>query len=167
VAILTSTMVEVVIAPPSSSSNPRNTPRQRDKSEASKKKPIWLFACYALFVLACLNLVRTYKDQKESVRLRIEKEESEGVDVEIGYSAGAEENVVTAGVGSSQYGMSVKATQSGNGKKKKKNNKLSTTFNGIRPEPSDGSNDYNIMNPSPSDFKGFSFYVMADTPVRQ
>jgi hypothetical protein len=103
--------------------------------------------------------VQTYKDQKESARLRIEQEESEKVD-NVGYSAGAEENVVTAGVGSSQYGMSLKATQHG---KKKKNVLDTTTFNDIRPKPSDGSKDY-INNHTPSDFKGFSFYVMADTP---
>jgi len=88
--------------------------------------------------------------------LRLE-EESEVV--EIHYS-GAEEHVVTAGVGSSQYGGSMKAALPG--KKKKKNN-LDTSFNGVRPEPSNGLKDY-IIHHSPSDFEGFSFYVMADTP---
>ena len=144
----------VEIAPPSSSFNARKTPRQRPNGEASNKKPIWLFACYALFALACLNLVKTYTDLNESARLRIEQEESEKVDNvdNVGYSAGAEENVVSAGVGSSQYGMSVKASQPG----KKKKKLPGTTFNDIRPKPSDGSKDY-IIDHSPSDFKGFSF----------
>ena len=49
-------------------------------------------------------------------------------------------------------------------KKRKKNTGI--TFEDIRPEPSGGTKDYISQQPS-SDFEGFSFYVMADTPVRK
>ena len=74
---------------------------------------------------------------------------------------GAEEHVVTAGVGSSQYGGSVRAQD----KTKKGKKTLGTNFKGIRPEPSDGSKDYRNNHPA-SDFEGFGFFVMADAPVR-
>jgi len=152
-------MVKISSLP--SSVNAVTTPRQQ--AEASKKKPLWIFAFYALFFSACLNLVNTYQDQKELVRLRVvEEEKREGVEV-ISYSAGAEEHLVSVGVGSSQYGGSMKAAQSGT-KKKKKN--LGTTFNGIHPQPSNGSKDYAVNHP-PSDFNGFSFYFMADTPYTE
>ena len=140
------------------SSFDRNAPQQRDDN-TPKNKPIWLLACYALFFLSCLNVVRTYQDQKELVRSRLEKE-SDGN--EINYSAGAEDHVVTAGVGSSRYGGSMVAAKS---RKKKRKKSIGTTFNDVTPQPSDGSKDY-TLNHSPSDFQGFSFYVMADTPVR-
>ena len=137
--------------------------RKSHTAEASsRKKPVWLFAVYGLFLLSCFNAFRTYKNQKELVRLEVENER-ENDSIETRYSAGAEENVVTAGVGSSQYGGSVRAADKKNNKRKKLS---STNFKGIRPEPSDGSKDYTKTHP-PSDFKGFGFYVMADTPVRR
>ena len=110
-------------------------------------------------MLSCLNAFRTYHDQKELVRLKLEQERENQVN-EV-HSVGAEEHVVTAGVGSSQYGGSVKAQD----RTKKGKKKLGTNFKGIRPEPSDGSKDYRKSHPA-SDFEGFGFYVMADTPVR-
>ena len=157
----------VEISSPSSSANARSSRRPRPAEAQKQKKPIWLFGFYALFFMSCLNFYWTYQDQKELVRLRIEKEQErarERAQVEILSSAGGEDHVVTAGVGSSQYGSSMKATESG---KKKKKNRLGTMlFDSIRPRPSDGSNDY-ITTHSASDFQGFSFYVMTDTPVRQ
>jgi hypothetical protein len=143
---------------PQSSFNPRTTSQQRNR-EAPTKTPLWLFAFYALFAFVCMNTFWTYQDQKKLVLSRIEKE-SETVETQ--YSAGAEEHVVTTGVGSSQYGGSLKAALP---KKKKKKKSLGTNFNHIRPEPSNGSNDYRTKH-SASEFNGFSFYVIADTPVR-
>lgn len=138
----------------SSSLKRLNTPTKRGKT--TNRKPVWIYAIYLLFLIVCLNAVRTYQEQKELVRSRLEVESAE---TEITYS-GAEEHVVTAGVGSSQYGGSMKASTVGTKKKNKYAGKL---FNGIRPEPSGGTKDY-INQHSPSDFEGFSFYVMADTP---
>ena len=149
-------MVEV--SSPSSSFNRLSTPTNR--GSATSRKPVWLYAIYALFFLVCLNAFKTYQEQNELVRLRMEEESDEA---EINYSAGAEEHVVTTGVGSSQYGGSMKAAQSG---VKKKTKIAGTKFESIRPEPSDGTNDYATQHP-PLDFEGFSIYVMADTPVRQ
>jgi len=109
-----------------------------------------------------MNTFWTYQDQKKLVQSRIQKE-SETIEAQ--YSAGAEEHVVTTGVGSSQYGGSLKASLPNN-KKKKKKKSLGTNFNQIHPEPSDGSNDYRT-NHSASDFNGFSFYVIADTPYTE
>ena len=81
------------------------------------------------------------------------------------YSAGAEEHVVTTGVGSSQYGGSVRARD--NTKKKKKKKNFGENFLGIRPEPGDGSMDYSATHDEALDFKGFRFYVMAGTSVRR
>eukprot|EP00535_Pseudo-nitzschia_heimii_P006550 CAMPEP_0197176616 /NCGR_PEP_ID=MMETSP1423-20130617/2479_1 /TAXON_ID=476441 /ORGANISM="Pseudo-nitzschia heimii, Strain UNC1101" /LENGTH=428 /DNA_ID=CAMNT_0042626013 /DNA_START=115 /DNA_END=1401 /DNA_ORIENTATION=- len=145
-------MVEV--SSPSSSFNRLNTPTNR--GNVTSRKPVWLYAVYALFLLVCLNAFKTYQEQKELVRLQIEEQ---GDQAEV-HSAGAEEHVVTTGVGSSQYGGSMKAAQSG-GKKKKRSDGI--TYKNIRPEPSDGTNDYATRHSS-SDFEGFSFYVMADTP---
>lgn len=148
----------VEISSPSSSFDRLNTPTNR--GNATNRKPVWLYAIYALFFWVCLNAFKTYQEQNQLVRSRIE-EESDGV--EINYSAGAEEHVVTAGVGSSQYGGSLKAAQSGTKKKKRSDG---IAFKNIRPEPSDGTNDY-ITRHSSSDFEGFSIYVMADTPFTE
>lgn len=132
--------------------------RKREAS-SSRRKPIWLLAAYGIFGLSCLNAFKTYHDQKELVRLKLQQElENQANEV---HAVGAEEHVVTAGVGSSQYGGSVRAQD----KTKKGKKTLGTNFKGIRPEPSDGSKDYR-NNHAASDFEGFGFFVMADAPVR-
>ncbi len=137
----------------------RASPREASR----KKKPIWLLAAYALFALSCLDAFRTYRNQKELVQLKFEEKRARDAD-DTRYSAGAEEHVVTTGVGSSQYGGSVRARDN-----TKKNTKkiFGENFLGIRPVPGDGSKDYSATHEDlASDFKGFRFYVMAGTSVR-
>ena len=162
----------VEISSPSSSFNTLNTPRSR--TETSTKKPAWLIAIYALFALVCLNAARTYQNQKRFVRLQIEElEHNDSLEIHHNSAASAEEqHVVSANYGSSMYGGAIHAASSSSTKKKKKNPARATTLDNIRPKPSDGSKDYNIIkkagsNHSSSDFNGFSFYVMTDTPVRK
>eukprot|EP00536_Pseudo-nitzschia_multiseries_P017760 jgi/Psemu1/226394/e_gw1.1796.1.1 len=63
------------------------------------------------------------------------------------------------------YGGSIRAADS---TKKNKNKKPAreTTLENISPRPKDGSRDYIIRKPgnNSSDFNGFSFYLMSDTP---
>jgi len=92
--------------------------------------------------------------------MKLEEKRSQEAD-DTRYSAGAEEHVVTTGVGSSQYGGSVRARD--NTKKKKKKKNFGENFLGIRPEPGDGSMDYSATHDEALDFKGFRFYVMAGT----
>mmetsp|Transcript_5707 Transcript_5707/g.16331 ORF Transcript_5707/g.16331 Transcript_5707/m.16331 type:complete len:446 (+) Transcript_5707:152-1489(+) len=151
-------MVEV--SSPTSSFRTLSTPRSR--SEPALKKPVWLLAIYALFVLVCLNAVRLYLDRKRVVRLeRMELEKNDNL--ELLYSAGAEQHVVSSNYGSSMYGGSIRAADS---TKKKKKPARETTLENIKPKPKDGSSDYIVRKPGKdlSDFNGFSFYLMADTP---
>jgi len=158
----------VEISTPSSSFNSLHTPRSRADASSSNKKPAWLIAIYALFVLVCLNVARTYQNQKQLVRLQIEDREHND-SLEIHYSGGGEQHVVDSNYGSSMYGGAIRAT--GSSKKKKKKPASVTTFESIRPKPSDGSKDYIIKmagnHSVSSNFNGFSFYVMTDTPVRR
>lgn len=126
-------------------------------STLTTKKPTWLLAIYALFILVCLNAVRTYLNQKRSLQLKISESELKD-SLEIHYGGAAEEHVVSSNYGSSMYGGFVHA--------KKKNSihthgtRLSVIEN-VLPKASDGSNDYAGNH---SDFNGFSFYVLTDTP---
>ncbi|VEU41382.1 unnamed protein product [Pseudo-nitzschia multistriata] len=138
------------------------TPRSR--SDAPEKKPLWLLVIYALFFLVCLNAIWTYKDRKRLVWLELQEREQND-NIEIQYSAGAEQHVVSSNYGSSMYGGSIRAAES-HKKKKKKKSARKTTLENILPRPRDGSKDYIIRKPgnNSSDFKAFSFYVMTDTP---
>mmetsp|Transcript_15759 Transcript_15759/g.32282 ORF Transcript_15759/g.32282 Transcript_15759/m.32282 type:complete len:447 (+) Transcript_15759:120-1460(+) len=151
----------VEISSPSSSFKTLNSPRSR--SEAQAKKPVWLLVIYALFILVCLNAVRTYQNQKHLLRLELEEREQNDK-LKMQYSAGAEQHVVSSNYGSSMYGGSIRAADST--KKRKKKQARETTFENVKPRPKDGSRDYIIRNPgyNSSDFSGFSFYVMSDTP---
>lgn len=84
--------------------------------------------------------------------------------IELQYSAGAEEHVVSSNYGSSMYGGSIRAAAT----TKKKKPPREITFQNIKPKSTDGSGDFIVRKsgPSTSDFNGFSFYVMTDTPVR-
>ena len=153
----------VEISSPSSSFKTLNSPRSR--SEAPAKKPAWLLVIYTLFVLVCLNAVRTYQNQKQLLRLELhEREQNDNLKIQ--YSAGAEQHVVSSNYGSSMYGGSIQAADST--KKKKKKPARETSFENVKPRPKDGSRDYIIRKPGyiSSNFSGFSFYVMSDTPVR-
>ena len=155
----------VDVASPSASSDAPGGPRSR----AEEKRPLWLLAIYLLFLLVCLNAARTYRDQKRLVRLQIE-ERTRSDGEELHYSAGAEEHVVSSNYGSSMYGGSIHAAASPGVKKRKPVRPVN--FDNVRPKPSDGTKDYNTElqredgKHPPSDFGGFSFYAMADTPVR-
>jgi len=128
----------------------------RSSSVSSERKPSWLIAIYVLFVLVCLNAVRTYENQK-----RLFLKESEGNDgMEIqNYSAGAEEHVVSQNYGSSMYGGSVHTSRT----KSKKHSTSKAKLDNILPK-SDGSKDYNNKKGKNRDFHEFSFYVITDTP---
>ena len=135
---------------------------------STARKPAWLIAIYALFILVCLNAVRTYENQKKIVQSKIAESEHND-SLEIHDSAGAEQHVVSANYGSSMYGGSIHTSRT----KSKSNSKITDAAllakleNSILPKPSDGSMDYiTKAGNNSSDFNGFSFYVMTDTPVR-
>ena len=171
----------VEISSPSSSFNTLNIPRSRSETSSSSstnKKPAWLIAIYVLFVLVCLNAARTYQSQKQLVRLQIEeREHNDSLEIHDSNHGGGEQHVVNSNYGSSMYGGAISAAGSSTKKKKKPARSRVTAFESIRPKPSDGSQDYNnyiIKNKAgnhsdsiSSNFNGFSFYVMTDTPVRR
>jgi hypothetical protein len=140
---------------------------------STARKPAWLIAIYALFILVCLNAVRTYENQKRFVQSKIaESEHNDSLEIHNG--AGAEQHVVSANYGSSMYGGSIHTSRTKSKSKSKSKPTdavlLAKLENSILPKPSNGSMDYittKAGNNNPLDFNGFSFYVMTDTPVRK
>ena len=135
---------------------------------STARKPAWLIAIYALFILVCLNAVRTYENQKKFVQSKIAESEHND-SLEIHDSAGAEQHVVSANYGSSMYGGSIHTSRTKSKSKSKTTDAalLAKLENSILPKPSDGSMDYiTKAGNNSSDFNGFSFYVITDTPVR-
>jgi hypothetical protein len=139
---------------------------------STARKPAWLIAIYALFILVCLNAARTYENQKKIVQSKIAESEHND-SIEIHDSAGAEQHVVSANYGSSMYGGSIHTSRTKSKSKSKTTDaallaKLEKEKkNSILPKPSDGSMDYiTKAGNNSSDFNRFSFYVITDTPVR-
>ncbi|OEU22169.1 hypothetical protein FRACYDRAFT_232322 [Fragilariopsis cylindrus CCMP1102] len=133
---------------------------------STARKPVWLIAIYALFILVCLNAVRTYENQKKIVQSKIAESEHND-SLEIHDSAGAEQHVVSANYGSSMYGGSIHTSRTKSKSKSKTTDAalLAKLENSILPKPSDGSMDYiTKAGNNSSDFNGFSFYVITDTP---
>ena len=108
----------------------------RSSSASSERKPSWLIAIYVLFVLVCLNAVRTYENQKRLL-LEVVKESggNDGMEIQ-NYSAGAEEHVVSQNYGSSMYGGSVHTSRT----KSKKHSTSKAKLDNILPK-ADGSKD--------------------------
>lgn len=134
------------------------------------EKPRWLQAIYLLFLIVCLNAVLTYNRQKRLVRMTAGDGDKSEESLDLHYSAGAEEHVVSQSYGSSMYGGGIHTTrQKSKSKAASSSTSASKKFQDIRPPP-DGTKDLNLKldkkhGGSKSDFGGFSIYVMSDTPV--
>jgi hypothetical protein len=150
--------------------SPRSSPNARTNS--NNKKPLWLYGVYLLFGLVCFNAFLTYRRQKEFVRSTLMQndimDDTVNADGTISYSAGAEEHVVSGNYGSSMYGGGIHTARSKPKTEPTRGARMAKLENNVEPKPSDGSDDFNARKPkaaASSDFEGFSFYVMTDTPV--
>jgi hypothetical protein len=165
-------MVEV--SSPTSSFGQYLSPRSTSTFGGSPRKPFWLYCVYVLFGLVCWNAIRTYYRQKEFVRSTLSAnnndfmDDSINQDGTISYSAGAEEHVVSGNYGSSMYGGGIHTARSKPKTEPTRGARMVKLENNVEPKPSDGSADFNSRKPkaaATSDFEGFSFYVLTDTPV--
>jgi hypothetical protein len=121
----------------------------------------------------CWNAVRTYKRQRDFVRSTL-AEQTPDVEQDSGgtisYSAGAEEHVVSSNYGSSMYGGGIHTARSQPKTTPTRGARMAKLDKSINPKPSDGTHDFNARKKTQvesSDWNGFSFYVMTDTPVSQ
>ncbi|KAL3904268.1 MAG: hypothetical protein SGARI_004997 [Bacillariaceae sp.] len=149
-------------------SSPRSSPSNRPN-----KRPLWLYCVYLLFALVCWNAVRTYQRQRDFVRSALEEQQQDDIVMEdgtISYSAGAEEHVVSGNYGSSMYGGGIHTARSKPKTTPTRGARMAKLEKSINPKPSDGSSDFNARKPkkvASSDWNGFSFYVMTDTPYTE
>jgi len=160
----------VEISTPSSSPS-SSTNFAASSSYGRRRKPLWLWCVYVVFGLVCWNAAKTYQRQKELVLSTLQQtnyEESFDDESEngISYSAGAEEHVISANYGSSMYGGGIHTSRAKPKKTPTRGARMAKLQN-IYPKPSDGKKDFNVVKKkkiASSNFNGFSFYVMTDTP---
>lgn len=163
----------VEIASPSSAFGAFATPRSSPTGSTFRsRKPLWLYGVYFLFGLVCLNAVRTYNQQRAFVRSALAEndlmDDSVNEDGTISYSAGAEEHVVSGNYGSSMYGGGIHTARGKPKTEPTRGARMAKLENNIQPKPSNGTADFNARKPkaaASSNFEGFSFYVLTDTPV--
>ncbi|KAG7352254.1 hypothetical protein IV203_008302 [Nitzschia inconspicua] len=166
-------MVEV--ASPSSSFGAYTSPRSSPAPyrSPSSKKPLWLYCVYLLFGCVCFNAFLTYRRQKAFVRTTLAAnnndlmDDSVNADGSISYSAGAEEHVVSSNYGSSMYGGGIHTARSKPKTEPTRGARMAKLENNILPKPTNGTADFNARKSKAvaiSNFEGFSFYVLTDTP---